>query len=238
MRTNNFFSLSINSKLIVTLFVSVLFFASCSKDDDNNTDNAVPTPELIASEASTSVVAVPFFVRNENQEMPSSPDDLLYEVRQNNPLIAPDGHQLTWGEFSNLQGDIDVECYDNGTKVTLNMKGLIPYGQYTIWNAVFDAPGLDPTDAMLGVDGLGAAGKGDGSDNAFVASAMGEGSITLTSPGGDLSMIGSIGNCPLKEEFEWHVVGAYHMDGRAYGGDLGPDLTVAEHFGFIFKSGE
>lgn len=215
------------------LFVSVLLFTSCKNDDD-----AIATPTPDATETLNTVIAVPFFVQNENQEMPSNPDDLLYEVRKNNPLIAPDGHQITWGEFASVQGDIEVECMNNQTKVSLNVKGLIPYGQYTIWNVTFDAPGMDPTHPMLGLEGLGAAGKGDGSDNAFVANAMGEGSITLTSPGGPLSIVGSIGDCSLVDNFEWHVVGAYHVDGRTYGGDLGPDGTVAEHFGFIFKNND
>ena len=41
----------------------------------------------------------------------------------------------------------------------------------------------------------------------------------------------------LTDNFEWHLVGAYHIDGRVYGPDLGPDGTVAEQFGFIHRNG-
>ena len=114
------------------------------------------------------------------------------------------------------------------------MSGLIPDGVYTIWNVVFDSPGMDPAQEMLGIDGVGAAGIGDGSDNSLVASSEGKAEITITSPGGTLSMMGTMGNCPLTDNFEWHVVGSYHMDGKTYGPDLGPDGTVAEQFAFVF----
>jgi hypothetical protein len=48
-------------------------------------------------------------------------------------------------------------------------------------------------------------------------------------------MQGSIGACALTDEFEWHVVGAYHIDGQSHGPSLGPDGTAVEQFGFIFK---
>ncbi len=87
---------------------------------------------------------------------------------------------------------------------------------------------------MFNITGIGAAGKGDGSDNTFVAGPDGTAEITTISPGGALSMFGEIGNCGLTDQFEWHVVAAYHIDGKTYGADLGPDGTVVEQFGFIF----
>ncbi|MCB0618680.1 MAG: hypothetical protein KDC43_15645 [Saprospiraceae bacterium] len=216
--------------LICLAVITVL--ASCDKDE-----SPLPTPEPSASATLTDPITVPFFVVTEDGEMPSDDGQLLYEARQHNPLLAPDGHQLTWGEFSSVKGEMMAECTDEGTRVSLNLSGLIPYGQYTLWNVTFEAPGMDPTQEMLGIDGLGAAGIGDGSDNAFVANRDGEASITLVSPGGELSLFGSAGACTLTDNFEWHLVGAYHIDGRVYGPDLGPDGTVAEQFGFIHRNG-
>ncbi|PHN07460.1 hypothetical protein [Flavilitoribacter nigricans] len=215
-------------KSAVFAVLSLVILSACSDKDEY----VGPT------ETNDSVITIPFFVRNDANEMPSSATDLIYESRLKNPVNAPDGHQLTWGEFSTVSGVAEAICRENGIEVQLSLSGLIPNGVYTIWNVLFEAPGMDPTDPILGLDALGAAGKGDGSDSKFVASATGEAQITIHSPGGDLSMVSNItiGNCPLTDNFEWHVVGAYHIDGQTYGPDLGPIGTGVEQFGFIFKN--
>lgn len=215
-------------KTAVFAIISLVFLAACSEEKEY----------VGPSTTNETVITIPFFVENDNREMPTALDDLIYENRLHNPVTAPDGRQLTWAEFGTVQGKAEAICRENGVEVALSLSGLIPNGVYTIWNVVFEAPGMDPTDPILGLDGLGAAGKGDGSDNAFVASATGEAQITMLSPGGDLSMLSNIpmGQCPLTDNFEWHVVGAYHMDGQTYGGDLGPVGTGVEQFGFIFKN--
>ena len=206
-----------------------LFLTSCS--DDNETVIETPVPEA----TSDAVVNIPFFVVNANGELPSSPDDLLFDVRMKNPILAPDGHQVTWAEYSAVRGNISVECMDEGTYVNFRVTGLIPDGVYTVWNVTVKEPGFDPSAEMFNITGIGAAGRGDGSDNTFIANPDGTAEITIVSPGGDLSMFGEIGNCGLTDQFEWHVVGAYHIDGKTYGPDLGPDGTVVEQFGFIFN---
>lgn len=221
MKTNLF--------LIVVIAISgVLFCSSCSKDDDNQGP----------STSTDAVITVPFFVTNENGQIPSEANELIYELRKMNPITAPDGHQLTWGEFSSVRGMIDVQCMGESVEVSMELTGLIPNGVYTFWNVVFDAPGMDPTDPMLGLEGLGAAGVGNGSDNIIIASADGKGKITMNSPGGALSMVSNtdLGNCPLTDNFEWHVVGAYHLDNQTHGPLLGPDGTAVEQFGFIFQN--
>lgn len=207
-----------------------LVFTSCSEDKE------VEGPSTV----NETVVAVPFFVVNENGEMPSAPDQKLYELRQKNPITAPNGRQITWADFAMVSGKAEVQCKENGVEYTLTLAGLIPNGVYTIWDVIFQDPGMDPTDPMLGLDGLGAAGKGDGSDNAFTASATGTASITIFSPAGALSMVNNEqrGACPLTDNFEWHIVGAYHLDNKTHGPSLGPDGTAVEQFGFIFKSDE
>jgi hypothetical protein len=69
----------------------------------------------------------------------------------------------------------------------------------------------------------------------FKASPTGEGSLTVTTAAGPLSVKGAIATCPLRDEFEWHVVALYHMDGESHGPVLGPDGTFAEQLGFIFS---
>ena len=219
----------LNSTKLFTVLALALSFvmASCEKDDKVEGPSAV----------NDQIIAVPFFVETAENEMPSSPEQVLYTKNQHQPVLAPDGKQVSWGEFTSVKGQASASCTDQGTRVTLNLTGLIPNGVYTIWNASFESPGFDPSDAMLGIDGLGAAGKGDGSDNIIKASAAGTGSITLVSPGGDLSLFGSIGACSLADDFEWHVVGAYHIDGQSYGPIIGPDGTYVEQFAFAFVRG-
>jgi len=216
-------------KSALLLVVTALLMTSCTKNDN----------DFIGPKTTNdAVITVPFFTIDENGQMPSADDQLIYEIRKQNPIITPAGKHLNWGEFSTVKGISDVQCEENGVRVKLDLTGLIPKGVYTVWNVVFDAPGMDPTQEMIGVDGLGAAGIGDGSDNVFTASSDGKASIEILSPGGTLSMLSNtdLGTCPLTDNFEWHVVGAYHLDGQTHGPSLGPDGTAIEQFGFIFKN--
>jgi hypothetical protein len=194
-----------------------------------------------APDVNTDIVNVPLFIADADGNTPAEPDALIFEGRMGNPLLAPDGHQLTLAEWNAVQGSAWVECIDEGTRVILQLTGLIPNGVYTGWSVTFKAPGF-VTPTLEGLEenmiGLGALGKNDGSESAFIASATGEGFISAIVPPGPLSIIpGEIGGCAL-DEFEYHVVGTYHIDGQTYGADLGPDGTLAEQFAFVFKSGE
>ena len=226
---NNFFN-SLNLVFLAGIMMIGILLTSCSKEEMPLVEK---DKEFVTS---NEMVNIPFFVRNLSGQLPSAPNDLLFDVRGKNPVTAPDGHLITWAEWSAVRGNIYVECQDAGTFVSLKLSGLIPNGVYTMWNVSVAAPGFDPTVEGFNVTGIGAAGKGDGSDNSFIASPNGKAQISMLSPGGDLSMFGEITNCPVKDQFEWHIVGSYHIDGMTYGPDLGPDGTVAEQFGFIFNS--
>lgn len=215
-------------KFLGLLMIALTIGSVGCKDDDF----VQPNEKLTSNE----MIAIPFFVVDENGSVPSNPTSPLFDVRKQNPVIAPDGHQVTWAEYSDIRGTMTSECTASGNKVSLDVEGLIPNGIYTIWNVTVKAPGFDPSMEGFNVTGIGAAGKGDGSDNRIQASANGEISITLTSPGGPMSMFGNIGACPMTDEYEWHLVGAYHIDGQTYGGDLGPDGTVCVQFAFIYNS--
>lgn len=167
----------------------------------------------------------------------SDPGTLIYSARGDNPpLLAPDGHHLTLGEFDRPQGLAVVSCSDAGTHLTLSLSGLVPNGMYTLWNIVFQEPGFDGT--MSNAVGLGSFGANDGSDNAFTASPSGTGSISVVVPAGPLSNVVPpqpevspdetyvVGSC-LLEEYQFHIDVNYHADGEAYGGFPGPAGTWA-----------
>ncbi len=212
--------------------------AGCSGRTPLSPDgNAVPaannTPPAAAPIRNTTIVHIPLFIQGAGGQPPAGPGSPLFEVRKGNPILAPDGHQVTLGEFNAVDGYATVQCVARGTLVTLQLANLIPRGVYTIWNVVFKAPGFEPTFANL--IGLGAIGSPAGTENVFRASASGEGAVSAITEAGPLSALGSIGACAPTDQFEWHVVGAYHIDGQSHGPVLGPDGTAVEQFGFIFK---
>jgi hypothetical protein len=155
----------------------------------------------------------------------SSPDPMGVRL----PVLAPDGHQLTFGEFLTPEGRAGIHCINQGTKTTVHFSGLVPKGVYTVWLFIFG-----PTDPPL--IAWGAAGRLDPVQNSFTASEAGEGQLSVTNPAGPLSGEGSIGPCWL-ENFLVHVVLVYHIDGMTYGPLPGPDYTWVFQAAFIFQQG-
>ncbi len=211
-----------------SFFVAVLLAFSLASCNDDNSSPAMPNA------LSDEIIGVPFFVETESMEMPSDPSQVLYENRMHQPVTAPDGHHVTWGEFSSVKGSVSLQCTEAGIEASLQLSNLIPNGVYTIWNVTFDDPGFNPGIEGMGIQGLGAAGTGNGSDNFFIASPDGKGAISISSPGGNLSLQGTMGSCPLSDNYELHIVGAYHIDSQTHGSMIGPDGTFAEQFAFIF----
>ena len=180
------------------------------------------------------LVHVPLFIEDASQTVPADAGTPLYESRLHHPILAPDGHAITQGEFNAPAGSATVSCLDDErTQFALSLAGLIPNGVYSAWIVTFGRPGFDPTFARL--DGLGALGRADGTQNTFVASGRGEGHLTITMPAGRLSVKGKLGDCALESAYEFHVVCAYHIDGATNGPNLGPDGTAVEQLGFMFK---
>jgi hypothetical protein len=196
-------------------------------------------PSLITNE----IIHVPFFIEDSNHEPPAVANTPVFEARAHNPIMTPSGHQVTLGEFNQPSGTAWVNCNISGTRVHLSLHGLIPNGVYTVWNLTFKSPGFQGTieSLMNNVIGIGPIGPNTGSKNSFKASAFGNAIITATTPVGSLAAegakdsFGSILQCALAQEFEWHVIGAYHLDGQTHGADLGPDGTAVEQFAFILK---
>jgi hypothetical protein len=181
------------------------------------------------------IVSVMLFVRDaagnplSAQSDPSTP---VYEVRTRAPILAPDGHQLTLAEFTAPRGIVTARCVKRGTEAVIRLSSLVPNGVYTIWQLTFRPPGFEPT--FTNLIGLGAIGSRDGNQNVVKATSAGDAELTVTSRPGSLSILGRITDCWVADEYELHIVGAYHIDGRAHGPTPGPDGTFVEQFGFIF----
>jgi len=186
---------------------------------------------------------------------PPEDEDRLVERCSGNPVddgtdpssVDGDLGQLTWEQFSAVEGDIDVVCVEDGTDVSLQLQNLVPNGVYTVWSVVFEADDeergfIDDRNlevALQNLAGFGPLGPPDGSENVFEADDNGEGELSTTQPGGDLGAEGSIEGCALGE-FEWHVVVGLHLDGETYGSyfDNPDDPGVAvEQAGFVFTNG-
>ena len=141
-----------------------------------------------------------------------------------NPVLAPDGHQLTLGEFEAVKGSASLNCIGAGTLSVLHLSGLVPKGTYSVWLFVKNATG-DFT-------AIGALGPTAHIENFFTASGAGEGQISLITPQEMLSVFGDVGPCLLQTPFEIHLV--YHIDGQTHGPVPGPtDMWITNGL-FLF----
>jgi len=178
----------------------------------------------------------------------ADPDTLLFYRRTGDPILAPDGHQLTAGEFAAVKGTATARCLRSGTQVKIHVTGLVPHGIYRAWVLTFDYPGFDPMapDPFAFATGEGALGPNDRSRNTFRASASGEGQITLIHPLGLMSefLPPPYANepapaCLLTGVFEWHVICTLQQPGEPYGPEVGPPSaypgTSVEQFVFMFR---
>ncbi len=194
---------------------------------------ADPGAPFLYQAVNSQVMPIDSLLLDVNGDAPSDVNAPLYEARERNPVIAPDGGPVTLKEFNAVTGTAAVSCVETGTKVDLHLRGLIPNGVYTIANVTFQSPGSGPM--LQNMIGLGTLGTPDGAESTFQASACGEGGISAITPVGSLSMLGSMGQCALIDAVEWQVMGVYHIDGKTYGPSLGPDGTHVEQFAFVFK---
>jgi hypothetical protein len=180
-------------------------------------------------------------ISDANGNPPASPDTLLYFSRRCQagdplaPILAPDGHQVTWGEWTDVDGQAAVKCVKQGSHIVVHFSGLIPNGQYTTWIVAFDSPGFDGS-TLANAFTFGPLGLQDGSQNGFVASGSGEGQISAILPPGPMFIIHNrdFDGC-LTDEFEFHVAIVYHADGLTHGSTPGPVCTWAIQRAVVFK---
>lgn len=141
-----------------------------------------------------------------------------------NAVTLPTGGPVLLGQWENVRGTVTMECVDGGTKVNVHVTGLIPGGVYSAWVILFGPGPAKPDGSNFIADG--ALGMPDGSQNHFVASPGGEGSLSVLHPPGPLSNQGggyTVSSCLLTEPNVGEVILglAYHIDGHTHGGHPG-----------------
>jgi hypothetical protein len=171
-------------------------------------------------------------VRDSSDVRPSTcteRDTPLKAAALGTPLLAPNGRQLTWGEWARpfwLNDSVaTVQCVNKGTHVTLRLSGLIPKGLYSVWLFVRHTPD-SPVDA-------GRLPSLTSKNNGLRADRFGRATFDTIAPAGPLSISGSITKCLFDEtNFSFNL--AYHSDGRLYGDVPGPDGVTVQQFNFEY----
>lgn len=172
----------------------------------------------------------PYSVVNGEGESPINTtlglDDRIYDAYTGgtDPVLAPDGHHVTWGEFSDVGGSVRLKCLRRGTHVTVHAEGLLPRGLYTIWVAIL----LNDLETVVGAAPLG---PNDGTKSGFRASGSGRGTIV----GIDLSAPLTFDQNPafdgyetpdclldVQRRFVVEIAAAYHYDDETHGPVRGP----------------
>jgi hypothetical protein len=181
--------------------------------------------KVSAEEAFTPIVTTLLEVVDANGNTPSDPSGLLFEghTPAHEPVLAPPydiapalRHHLTLDDFDNVAGTGHIERVSGGTRLTLDMTGLIPNGVYSVWSDFYKAPGLTPDFANS--IAFGAFGATDGSQNTFVASVDGTAHFAGIQPPGPMSIAGEAPAYALNAPVSDYIVFlAYHIDGQTYG---------------------
>ena len=192
---------------------------------------ALAKPPVRSDEVSTIFTSVITDVNGNPINFSTPPATPLYTAALGTPLLAPDGHQITWGEW--LQGAlstesvVSVKCIQKGTHVTIEVTDLIPNALYSVWIFTIVAPGSPlSAGALPNLTGQGG--------NAFITDATGAGSFNTIAPAGPLSISGTIPAC-LLDNAVFVIQLAYHSDGQLYGGVPGPAGVTLDHINFVFQ---
>ena len=142
------------------------------------------------------------------------------------PVLNPDGSQMTLGQFTAVRGSSAVKCIRRGTHSVFNFTGLRPNGVYSIWIVLLDSVPGPP----IGVGGIGRNGP---YENGFTADADGVGQIGRITPEEDLTIFGHVDQCMLDDRVVFELV--YHGDGLLHGGDPGPGNTWVTNARFFYQ---
>ena len=150
-------------RLMPLIILSILTGAGCRKDNISRPESHPSSQPSLP--LNVDLVHVAYHIEDAKKESSLDETTLLWDNRGHTPIMAPDGHQVTFGEFNTVSGKAEITYLQQGTKVALNLKGLIPNGVYSIWVLTFKLPGYHATFANL--IGNGALGFSDGSQNTF-----------------------------------------------------------------------
>jgi hypothetical protein len=151
----------------------------------------------------------------------ADPATPLYIAVSGQPLLAPDGHHVTLGEWIGFSGKATVKCIAGGTHVNLQVRGLLPNALYSVFlfgQEVIPGPfyfGRLPSTLPANVGSVVTNEKGHATLNAVV-------------PAGPLSFQGAVTDCLLdNESYAFSFV--YQSDGRLYPGVPGPPAVSINH---------
>jgi hypothetical protein len=158
----------------------------------------------------------------------SNPSTLLYSANMQNPTLAPDGHQLTLGEWLPATGTASFKCSpaDNTTEVSVSLEGLVPNGLYTIWlrGRVKDTSPIS----------FGALPNTQGTNNRFRVNGNGKARLNVKVPSVPLSISGKLRPCLLNNAIVLLIV-EYHSDNRTYGPEPGPTEVSLDQVIFRYR---
>ncbi len=187
-------------------------------------------PRLAAQEATVPLATTLLEVVDGDGNTPVDPADLLFEAHTpaHEPVLAPPynidpslRHHLTLDEFDNVGGTGHIEKVAGGTRLTLDITGLIPNGVYSVWSDFYVPPGLTPD--FVNSIAFGSFGATDGSENTFVAGADGTAHFEGIQPAGPMSIFGEAPPYVLDPPVsEYYAFLAYHINGQTYGGEPAP----------------
>ena len=220
----------VSAALLVSGF---LLLTGCEKSEVASDTSSNLSGSTGAKPITKNSLVLPFFVEGANMEWWANLNDNsnLYEERTHAQIFGPDGHPVTWGEWNRVTGSAKINCTGQGTRLNVNIEGLIPNGVYSLWVMPFQPPGFDT--AYTNVSGFGSAGENNGSENVFTASSSGSARFHVTHPAGALSSFGSVSGCMASDEYEVHFVGIYHIDGKPGTTTPGPAGKYVEQFAFL-----
>lgn len=226
---------------MITLLTIALSFSSCQKE--SRSPNSVNSEGLTGTNSNSSKTSLPPIkvglihiytdVEDANMMPPVGDNTLLFDHTGHAPVLAPDGHHVTLGEFNAVSGWADVKCINGGTHIVVHVRGMIPNGVYTIWIMTLKSPGFDGTLASFGANltGVGALGAPDGSQNVLKVNGEGNADLNVTMPAASLSLFGSVPDC-FGGLFEVLLSSAYHLDGLTHGPSPGDFSNYVLQFGY------
>src|SRR5438046_2214255 len=132
--------------LFKTLIPLISLFAvtGCVKEMETshsgrNTDSTVTN---LSRPLIIELVQMVLHVEDMNMKAPIADTTLLWNNRGHTPIMAPDGHQVTLAEFISVAGKGKVVYTSQGADITIDLRGLIPNGLYSMWILVFKRPGF------------------------------------------------------------------------------------------------
>jgi hypothetical protein len=168
-------------------------------------------------------------VRPDSSTDPATP---IYSAALGQPLLAPDGHQLTWGEWERPilvnKSEANIRCNERRSRTHFHLKfrGLIPNALYSVW--VFAE--LDDSSPVLS----GRFPANSSQNNGFRTDRHGNAEFEATSEAGPFTISGGEFTGCLFDYQLFSLNMTYHSDGMLHGDVPGPAGIVIQELNFAF----